>query len=131
MTRNVFAACILTLAFASIGNAQGAASSPETTHYTQAQVKQLERNANAPDQWKIVASYYEERQKSYLQLAAAEKKEWEQRSQNVTGAFAKYPRPSDSARNLYEYYMEKASKAGELDAKYSRLAGLDPPVNAQ
>jgi hypothetical protein len=47
------------------------------------------------------------------------------------GAAAKYPRPVDSARNLYEYYMYKASEAGTLEAKYSRLAEPDALVNAQ
>jgi hypothetical protein len=132
MTRNIFAACILSIAFAGAGNAQGTASSPGTgATYTQAQVKQLERNAHAPDQYKALASYYGERQKSYLQEAAEEKKEWERRSQNVMGVLAKYPRPVDSARNLYEYYMSKASEAGSLEAKYNQLSSPSAPVNAQ
>ena len=40
-------------------------------------------------------------------------------------------RPVDSARNLYEYYMYKASEAGALEAKYSRLASPESPVNTQ
>jgi hypothetical protein len=132
MTHKILAACILTLGCAGVGSAQSTAPSPETgAHCTQAQVKQLERNAHAPDQYKVLASYYGERQKAYLQQAAEEKKEWERRSKNVSGAFAKYPRPADSSRNLYEYYMSKASKAGELEAKYSRLTSPDAPVNAQ
>jgi len=49
----------------------------------------------------------------------------------VTGIMAKYPRPVDSARNLYEYYMTRASEAGMLEAKYTRLAAPDALVNAQ
>jgi hypothetical protein len=67
----------------------------------------------------------------YLRQAAEEKKEWERRSQNVTSAAAKYPRPADSSRNLYEYYMYKASKAETLEAKYSQLAAPNAPVNAE
>jgi len=44
---------------------------------------------------------------------------------------AKYPRPADSARNLYEYYMYKANKAGALEAKYTNLAAPNALVNAQ
>jgi hypothetical protein len=132
MTRNLFAACILSLAFASVGNAQGAASSTETdAHYTKAQLKELKRSAHTPEQYKVLASYYGGRQKSYLQEAMEEKKEWVRRSQNVFGVNAKYPRPVDSARNLYEYYMYKASEAEALEAKYDRMAEPETHVNAQ
>jgi len=132
MTRNLFATCILSLAITGAANAQGAASSPETgAHYTQAQLKQMALNAHAPAQYTALSSYYGDLRKNYLQQAAAEKKEWERRSQNTMGSAAKYPRPVDSARNLYEYYMYKASEAGTLEAKYSRLAAPDAPVNAQ
>ena len=132
MNRNLLATCILSIAFAAVGNAQGSASSQETgAHYTQAQVKELALNAHAPAQYMALASYFGEQKVNYLQKAAEEKKEWERRSQNVMGMAAKYPRPVDSARNLYEYYMYKAAEAGTLEAKYSRLAMPDAPVNAQ
>ncbi|MGD0830596.1 MAG: hypothetical protein ABR907_06620 [Terracidiphilus sp.] len=132
MNRNLFATCILALALPGAASAQGAASSAETgTHYTQAQVKELALNAHAPAQYTALASYYGERQNDYLQKAAEEKQEWIRRSQNIVGVAAKYPRPVDSARNLYEFYMYKASEAGSLEAKYSRMAAPDAPVNAQ
>ena len=59
MNRNLFATCILALAFAGAGSAQGAASSAETgAHYTKAQLKQLALNAHAPAQYAALASYY-------------------------------------------------------------------------
>lgn len=131
MTRNRFTTWILSVVFAGVGSAQGAAASAETgDHYTEAQAKQLARDARAPEQYKILASYYGERQKIFLQKAADEKVEWERRSQNVTGVLAKYPRPVDSARNLYEYYMAEAADAGKLEAKYSQMAAPDAPVYA-
>jgi hypothetical protein len=132
MTRNRFTTWILSLAFAGVGSVQGAAASAETgDHQTQTQLKQLARDAHAPEQYKSLANYYGERQKDYLQKAADEKIEWARRSQNVTGILAKYPRPVDSARNLYEYYMTRASEAGTLEAEYTRLAAPDALVNAQ
>ncbi len=114
MTRTLITACTLALALASYGNAQGAASSSGSgSHFTKAQLKQMQRNAHTPEQYKTLASYYDEKQKSYLQQAAEEKKEWEQRSRNIKGV--------DPARNLYEYYMCKASECGSLEAKYNRL----------
>ena len=132
MTRNLFATCILSLAITGAANAQGAASSPETgAHYTQAQLKQMALNAHAPAQYTALANYYGQQRSDYLQRAAEEKLEWDRRSQNIMSVAAKYPRPVDSARNLYEYYMYKASEAGTLEAKYNRLAEPDAPVNAQ
>jgi len=94
-------------------------------------LKQMASTAHTADQYKTLAGYYGTRHEGYLQQAVEEKKEWERRSKNVSGAFAKYPRPVDSARNLYEYYMYKASEAGALEAKYSQLAAPGVPVNAE
>ena len=132
MNRNLFATCILALAFAGAASAQSTATFTETgAHYTQAQVKELALNAHAPAQFMVLASYYGAQKADYLRQAAEEKKELERMSQNITGNSAKYPRPVDSARNLYEYYMYKAGEAGTLEAKYNRLASPDAPVNAQ
>jgi len=132
MNRNLFATCILALAFAGAASAQSAASSAETgTHYTKAQVKELKRTAHAPAQCAVLASYYSAQKTDYLSLAEEAKKEWVQRSQGVTGGFLKYPRPVDSSRNLYEYYMYKASKAASLEAKYHQLEAPNTPVNAE
>jgi hypothetical protein len=78
-----------------------------------------------------LANYYKTQQDTYLQREEDAKMEWERRSQNTAGAFGKYPRPADSARNLYEYYRDKASEAGALESKYSRLAASEVPVNVQ
>jgi len=132
MNRNLLATCILSLTFTCVGYAQGMASSPENgAHYTKAQLKQLVQNAHTPEQYTALASYFNEQKSNYLQQAAEEKREWESRGQNVMGMAAKYPRPVDSARNLYEYYIYKASKAEILEAKYSRVASQNAPVNAQ
>jgi hypothetical protein len=132
MKLNIFATCILALALAGVASAQSAASSAETgTHYTKAQVKELKRNAQAPAQYAVLTSYYGAQKADYLRLAAEAKKEWVQRSKNDSGHFGKYPRPVDSSRNLYEYYMYKASEEGTLEAKYSQLASPNAPVNAE
>lgn len=132
MTRNLLATCILSLAIAGVGNAQGTASSSETgAHYTQAQLKQLALNAHAPAQYTALANYYGGQRNDYLRKAAEEKVEWDRRSQNIVSVAAKYPRPVDSARNLYEYYMYKANEAGTLEAKYNGLATPAAPLNAQ
>ena len=133
MTRNLIATCIVSIAFTGVGFAQGTQSSARTdAHYTMAQVKQLALDAHAPEQYKVLASYYGQEQNRYARLAAEEKTEWDRRSsQPIVGSLAKYPRPVDSARNLYEYYTYKASENGSLEAKYNRIAAQGVPVNAE
>jgi hypothetical protein len=129
---NLFAASILSCALVGIGSAQEAATSPDTSaHYTKAPVKQLVRDAHSPDQYRALDAYYGEQQKSYLKQAAEEKQEWVRRSQNIVGVAAKYPRPVDSARNLYEYYMYKASETGALSLKYNQLGANATPAKLQ
>jgi hypothetical protein len=116
----------------SAGIAQSTVSSSETgAQYTQAQLKQLALTAHAPEQYKALASYYGGQRENYLQQAAKARKEWVQLSQNSPSAAAKYPRPADSARNYYEFYMHKASEAGTLEAKYTHMASPDAMANAQ
>jgi hypothetical protein len=124
MKRSIFAVSIVALALVSAGYAQGAvSSSSDGDHYSQAQLKQLAHDAHTPEQYKNLAASYSKQQSYFLQQAAEEKTEWQRRSQNIVSINAKYPRPVDSARNLYEYYVYKASEAGAMSAKYDQMAG--------
>ena len=125
MTHKLFPAFILVFVLVGLGNAQGASFPESGDHLTKAQVKQLARDAHTKEEYSTLASYYGDQQNSYLQQATEAKKEWGRLSQNIQGAQAKYPSPVDSARNLYEYYMYKASEYEALEAKYSRLAAPD------
>jgi len=91
-------------------------------HYSKAGLAQLRKEAHTPEQYRALAVYFDQRKRSFQEQANQEKKEWERRSQNVSGPAAKYPRPVDSARNLYEYYDYEAHQAGVLQAQYERLA---------
>jgi hypothetical protein len=83
----------------------------------------MTRDARTPEQYKNLASTYAKQQAYFLRVAAEEKAEWQRRSQNIVSINAKYPRPVDSARNLYEYYVREASEAGTFSAKYDQMAG--------
>jgi hypothetical protein len=123
MKNNLFAATILSFALAGVANAQAMASSAENgPHYTQAHLKRLARDAQTPEQYSALASSYSNRQRDYLQKAAEEEQLWIQRSQNIVSIAAKYPRPADSARYLYEYYKTMAAESGQLAAKYGQLS---------
>jgi len=108
-----------------------ASSAENDTHYTQAQLKQMARDAHTPEQYNALAGYYEKQQSDYLHQATEEKQEWVRRSQNIVSIAAKYPRPVDSARYLYEYYAYKAAEAGQLAAKYSQLSAPGVPATAK
>jgi hypothetical protein len=132
MKNKLFAASILSFALAGVANAQATASSAENgTHYTQAQLKELTRDAHTPAQYSALAKVYGNQQNNYLQKAAEEKQLWIQRSQNIVSIAAKYPRPVDSARYLYEYYSTMAAESGQLAAKYDQLSAPASPADAK
>ena len=106
-----------------------ASAQDNAEHYTQAQVKELRREARTPAQYGVLAHYYDGQQKKYSALAATEQQEWTRRSKDITSISAKYPRPVDSARNLYEYYAYRADEATKLSLKYQQLA--DPSKSSQ
>jgi hypothetical protein len=132
MKTRLFLGSILSFALVSVGVAQGASASAEGGKpYTQSQLKNMAQEAHTPEQYKALASYYGKAQKDYLQQAAEEKQEWARRSQITTSLYAKYPKPADSARYLYDYYIEKATDAGALSAKYSQLSEPTGPATLQ
>jgi hypothetical protein len=132
MKRNLMALCVMSLALATVGGAQTTTSSSNSgTQYTQAQLKQLVKDANTPSQYQALAGYYDTQQKRCLAQAAEEKQEWARRRTNVMLTAAKYPRPVDSAHYLYDYYTYKAGEAGQLAAKYAQLAAPPAPAGVK
>lgn len=123
MKRSSSAAWILCLALAGAG-ADPAPASAENGNMqcAPAHLKQLTREAHTKEQYNALANCYEKVERGYLDQAARERQEWARRSRNVTAVAAKYPRPVDAARDLYEYYLSKASEAEKLSYKYSQLA---------
>jgi len=84
-------------------------------------IKQLARTAHTPEQYRALAMYFRQQETLFRTKAADEKAEWERRKQMTGGVWSKYPTPSDSARNLYDYYVYKANdmsaKAGDYERK--------------
>ena len=125
----LIAPIILVFAVATSGPAQQqAGSTSATSHYTRPQLKQLLRNAQSQEQYQTLANYYRGQQDVYSGAAAQEKQDWILRSQNVMVVAAKYPRPVDSARYLYEYYADQAKLAGQSAVKYQQLAVTAAPA---
>jgi len=123
MKNSVLAASVLSIALVTAAASTAFAMPADKSSQPSAgQLKQMAKDAHTPEQYTALAQSYSQLQKSYLEKATEEKQEWDRRSQNIMSIAAKYPRPVDSARNLYEYYAYKASEAGALASKYSQLA---------
>jgi hypothetical protein len=129
MTRSLCAICLMLVTFGGIGGAQTTNSAVSSgTQLTQAQAKSLAKQASSPAQYRMLADYYANQQKGYLAKASEEKQEWARRSSNIVLTAAKYPRPVDSAHNLYDYYIYKSTEAGQFASKFGQLAGPQSPT---
>jgi hypothetical protein len=102
------------------GTVAARAQSSAPAKYSKAELKQMRQEAHSTEQYQAMASYFRSRQQDFEQKAQAEKAEWERRSQNVTGPAEKYPRPVDSAKNLYEYYAYEAQQMSQEVAYYEK-----------
>jgi len=88
-----------------------------------AELKQMIRDARTPQQYDELASYYRWRQRDFEQNARAEKIEWDRRWLIQAGAtMEKYPRPVDSSRNRYEYFIYEAQQMSRQAARFENLS---------
>ena len=120
MTRKIqvlaaIAAFAVSAGLARAQNSMNAGMSP-------AQAEQMLRSAHTVEQYKMLASYFHERQLVYEEKAQAEKQEWERRSQITAASYQKYPRPADSSRNRYEYFTYEAQQMSDQAAHYESLS---------
>jgi hypothetical protein len=115
-------AALVALALTTGTSSEAITLQPSGPHRSPAEVKRMIHEAHTPDRYRAIARYYDERHADFSQKASDEMAEWARRSQNTTGPAAKYPRPVDSARNLYEYYAHEADNASFQADKYYRFA---------
>jgi hypothetical protein len=120
--RLIITTAFVFLAAAGIAENTTQGSAHESPHYTRTEIKQLRRDAHTVPQYQVLSDYFRQQRQTFQEQAEAEKREWDRRNQNIVGSAAKYPRPVDSARNLYEYYSYEASKSAVLAAQYQQLA---------
>jgi hypothetical protein len=129
MKSTLIASVVLVLAVATPGFAQEhIGSTSPAAHYTRTQLSQLIRDAHTQEQYETLATYYRGKQTTFSEEASQEKQEWIRRSQTVVLINAKYPRPVDSARYLYEYYVDQARRTDQLATKYEQLAVTATPA---
>jgi len=111
---------IAVLSIASLG--RGYAEKSANSQYSKAELHKLIREAHTADQYSALEKYFRAQEVTYQQHAQAERAGWERRSQNVTSISAKYPRPADSSRNRYEYFIYEAGKMNQQASHYETLA---------
>ena len=120
MTRNIPIAFVFALAALTAGMAQQA--TPTGSPYSKDAVHELLKGAHTAQQYHMLGEYFRYREKTYEQLALAEKEEWQNLSQGVTSHSAKYPTPAEAAENRYEYLTVEAGKMEDRAVHYETLA---------
>jgi|SRR5271154_5845335 len=127
MKRSVVILIIFTCSFSTFRSLAQSAQNPTARLYSRAELKQLIAIAHTPEQYKALASYYRQQERSFRARQAEEKLIWEQRAQNTTSTAQKYPRPVDSAHYLYDYYAYEADRSAQQATHYEQLAGTGTP----
>ena len=103
-------------------NVVARAQTASAPHYSHSELRKMVQEAHTEQQYKELASYFRFRQQTFEQQAQVEKLEWERRSQNVTSLAAKYPRPVDSSKNRYEYFIYEARQMSQQAEHYESLS---------
>ena len=86
-------------------------ASASEPHYSKKQIKEMMRDAHTPEQYRELGAWFQSQAQMFDEKAAAEKKEWEQR----VGGYK-----VDPARNLYDYYANKAQEMSARAEHYER-----------
>jgi hypothetical protein len=117
MNRKLIAVATLVLIASVTGIAQ-----PSPTQLSRHELHNLMQNAHDAAQYKQLADYFRQQEAQYRAQAAAELIERNRRAQYTMGTAQKYPRPVDSAQNLYESYLYQANQAAAQAQHYEQLA---------
>ena len=123
MNRKLLVVATLSLVFPLAAIAQSTDQTASVTASTSPrEIHELVKSAHTTAQYKEVASYYHQQEADYRAKAAAEKIERDRRAQVDAGLYQKYPRPVDSAQNLYDSYVSSANSAALQARHYDQLA---------
>ena len=120
MNSKVYVAC-MAIALAA-GSLAARAESSTPVKLSNAELKQMEQDAHTSQQYQELASYFRSRQQDFRQQAVSEVPLMAWRSQFTFSLAAKYPRPYDSSRNRYDYFMYETHQMSQKAAYYEGLA---------
>jgi len=122
MRRTVVVFVVLTITLLATNLRATENSAQDEIQYTSAQIKKMVREAHTVEQYTVLSDYYATQQRMYKRKAADEMHLWALRAEVIAPLYEKWPRPVDSSRNRYQYFEFKVAQAGQLCAKYTRLA---------
>jgi hypothetical protein len=127
LRRTLLSFAVLVVALTA-GTVPAAASTrpSDNPDYTPAQVRKMAREAHTVQQYTVLADYYQTRQRMFKRKAAEEMHLWAQRNAVITPLSEKWPRPVDSARNLYDYYVAMENDSAAKVAHFNQLADAAP-----
>jgi|HubBroStandDraft_1064217.scaffolds.fasta_scaffold09926_2 hypothetical protein len=94
--------------------------------YSHAELKKMIGEAHTAEQYRALATYFRSQQKTYKLKAADEMDLWVRRNEIMAGLYEKYPRPSDSSRNRYEYFSYESRQMNAQASHYEELAANAP-----
>ncbi len=122
MRRILFTIAMVAAVFAPVLAKAATKPASDQPQYTAAQIRRMAREAHTVEQYAQLADYYQTQHRHYQKKAVEMMGEWARRNEVIAPLYEKYPRPVDSARNLYEYYQYKAAETSAKVAFYNRLA---------
>jgi hypothetical protein len=94
--------------------------------YSHSELKKMIGEAHTSEQYKALATYYRSQQKAYKLKAADEMDLWVRRNEIMGSLYEKYPRPSDSSRNRYEYFTYESHQMNAQASHFEDLAANAP-----
>jgi hypothetical protein len=126
LRRTLLLACAI-LTFAGSATVCAAATrSSDRPEYTSAQIRKMIKDAHTVQQYTVLADYYQARNRMFKQKAAEAMHLWAERNAVVSPIYEKWPRPVDSAHNLYDYYVAMENDAAAKVAHFNHLADTAP-----
>ena len=100
----------------------GVSQSPDVTPASPREARNLIKSAHTITEYKQLAAYFHLREAYYRTKAADEKIELDRRAQVNAPLYQKYPRPVDTAKALYDSYVESADGAAQQATHFDQLA---------
>ena len=127
LRRNLLPVCAILAGILSATTVCAAATRPsDQPEYSGAQIRKMVKEARTVQQYTVLADYYQARSRMFKQKAAEEMHLWAERNAVISPVYEKWPRPVDSAHNLYDYYLAMENDSAAKVAYFNRLADTAP-----
>lgn len=98
------------------------AGEPSTQKLSRSELKRMMQNAHTTEDYMTLASYFRWRKQQFDQDAHEEFLFLSQRSRYTSLLAGKYPRPSDFAKDRYDYDVNQSKKMSAQAARYETLS---------